>query len=599
MTNNEPTPEQAAIIQNEGGHRIRLVSAAPGSGKTWMVARAIQHEVQGRPERHPGLAALSFTNVAKEEVLSALGGAVGPRHFVGTIDSFLHRFVLRPFLPSIAKTDEVWRVVPETLTSSMNAEVFKHTLWRNGKPLPPLNLFDCTVTGTRKKPNVAVKHPTSRQPLDLTPGEVEQIHKAKRKVWFRYGLMSHSDAAFIAANSLEGEHGQTIRTFICDLFPFLVVDELQDTGDSHSRCLRALLAEERIRAILVGDPDQSIYEFSGASPARFDSFKELPGVGEGALTTSRRCPQSICAVACALSSTGRDVQPRVEVPTGSARLLVHDEDPTQTASFAASLPTNAKVLVRKNKTKAQLLGGSTPAEPAFGSQPLQRLFRAVGLLLRGETRAAIELGAHGLANAAYGLKTPATLGQYQARGTTRHEVKGQALLLLMDLVPEPNTEPLKDWGLRAHQALLDAATSLPNGQPKGRSIRRPGKKLRGAWSKPERGARQTKATVSTVHGAKGETHDTSVYYVPKVNQNRCPSREWWTESGSEERRIAFVACTRPREKLILCIHRSSFNRLSEAQPEFIQLFEVQEMGEYLEQQRQDASTGVDAGSPRG
>ncbi len=369
MTALVPSPAQDAIIRNEDGHRIRLVSAVPGSGKTWVVARAIEHEVQGRPDQHPGIAALSFTNVAKNEVSAALGGTIPSQHFVGTLDSFLYRFVLRPFLPAFVDADVVWRVVPDSLTRSLKADPFLHKVWRNKKVYTTLNVFDCALT----KNGITANHPKTGAPLELTDDEAKAVRKAKKQVWFKYGLMSHSDASYLAAHMLESDHGAAIRHLVVTRFPFLVVDELQDTGESHSRCLRSVLADERCTALLVGDPDQSIYEFSGASPTTFAEFGVISGAFNLGLPESRRCPTAVCGVVSALSTIGRTVKPLEDAPAGRAILVIHSDDHDENAAFLASLPATARVLVRKNATRAALIGSTTAASPDFKSQPITAL----------------------------------------------------------------------------------------------------------------------------------------------------------------------------------------------------------------------------------
>ncbi len=196
----------------------------------------------------------------------------------------------------------------------------------------------------------------------------------------------------------------------------------------------------------------------------------------------------------------------------------------------------------------------------------------------GEKGSALDLSARVLARAAYETSAPMTARQLERRGITRHQLRRQAMLLLLELIPNPDTEALLDWGTRARGALLVAATALPNGKPDGRRIKGPKKSLTGACS-TERGPAMS-AQITTVHGAKGETHHTTVYYAPKSGPKKCPSVQWWPDG--EERRITFVACSRPEDTLILCVHRDSYNRLLQQQAKFVALFEVQTMAEWLE-----------------
>ncbi len=90
------TPEQREILTNSA--RIRVVRATPGSGKTSLVAELIRQELEIWNPSTAGIAALSFTRIGGDEIRKALGHDLGHPHFVGTIDAFLFRYVVRPFL---------------------------------------------------------------------------------------------------------------------------------------------------------------------------------------------------------------------------------------------------------------------------------------------------------------------------------------------------------------------------------------------------------------------------------------------------------------------------------------------------------------------
>lgn len=105
-----PTPEQKAVLENRA--RVRVVQAVPGSGKTWLVADLIRKElIQWKP-KYSGIAALSFTRVGGDEIRRAVGYELQHPHFVGTIDSFLFRFIVRPFLKQVYRSIAMPRLIP-------------------------------------------------------------------------------------------------------------------------------------------------------------------------------------------------------------------------------------------------------------------------------------------------------------------------------------------------------------------------------------------------------------------------------------------------------------------------------------------------------
>ncbi len=63
-----------------------------------------------------------------------------------------------------------------------------------------------------------------------------------------------------------------IRTLICTRYPAIILDEFQDTNSPQWSVVKAL--GEFSRLISLADPEQRIYDWIGADPARLDQFKE-------------------------------------------------------------------------------------------------------------------------------------------------------------------------------------------------------------------------------------------------------------------------------------------------------------------------------------
>jgi hypothetical protein len=81
-----------------------------------------------------------------------------------------------------------------------------------------------------------------------------------------------------------------------------MIDEAQDTSDIQMRIIDLLIENGLKDIMLVGDPDQAIFEWHGAKPQlfieKFDAWKENSIV----LNENRRSSQNICDFTCRLSS---------------------------------------------------------------------------------------------------------------------------------------------------------------------------------------------------------------------------------------------------------------------------------------------------------
>ncbi len=65
---------------------------------------------------------------------------------------------------------------------------------------------------------------------------------------------------------------ERVRRLLATMYPVIILDEFQDTNDSQWRVVQAL--GEFCRLIALADPEQRIYDWIGADPARLDHFRE-------------------------------------------------------------------------------------------------------------------------------------------------------------------------------------------------------------------------------------------------------------------------------------------------------------------------------------
>ncbi|MCX5892434.1 MAG: UvrD-helicase domain-containing protein, partial [Deltaproteobacteria bacterium] len=84
------------------------------------------------------------------------------------------------------------------------------------------------------------------------------------------GLWDYED--LIARPTLLLEHDISLRETYRGRFRHLLVDEYQDLNEAQYRLFR-LLAGPGAEIMVIGDPDQAIYGFRGASPAYFSRFR--------------------------------------------------------------------------------------------------------------------------------------------------------------------------------------------------------------------------------------------------------------------------------------------------------------------------------------
>ncbi len=119
----------------------------------------------------------------------------------------------------------------------------------------------------------------------------------------RVGVMDFDEQILLAIDRLLQDPGA--RRTARSVAPVLLVDEFQDLTPAHLLLLR-ILAGPAGEIFGVGDDDQTIYGYAGASPdwlIRFEHF--FPGARDHRLTVNYRCPPDVVEAAVNLLSHNR------------------------------------------------------------------------------------------------------------------------------------------------------------------------------------------------------------------------------------------------------------------------------------------------------
>jgi len=133
---------------------------------------------------------------------------------------------------------------------------------------------------------------------------------------------------------------------------FILVDEFQDANFAQVKILQQLAAEEK-NIFAVGDPDQAIYRFRGASSAAFALFQHtFPGAKLVALEKNHRSTTPILKCAYALISKNPEAFCGVGAGLGYKRsplVSAREEEAAQNGRTSASAPVEAVLSTGKGK----------------------------------------------------------------------------------------------------------------------------------------------------------------------------------------------------------------------------------------------------------
>ena len=260
-------PAQYDAVLHTGGPLV--VSAGAGSGKTRVLTHRIAHLISERGVSPFAILAITFTNKAADEMRARVVDLVGPvaeRMWVRTFHSACARILRRdaerlgyPGTFSIYDQSDSVR-----LTRYVMADLGLDT--RRSTPQ--------AVHGRISAAKNDLLSPESF--LDAAAGS-NRLHRQTAQVYAEYqrrlqraGAMDFDDLLTLAVR-LFREHPDVLAGYQ-ERFQHILVDEYQDTNRAQNSLVLMLGAKHR-NVLVVGDADQSIYRFRGATMRNILDFE--------------------------------------------------------------------------------------------------------------------------------------------------------------------------------------------------------------------------------------------------------------------------------------------------------------------------------------
>lgn len=392
-----------------------ILNACPGSGKTTTIAKKIL-ELENSKEigGHSGVACLSFTNSAKEEINEAYRKMSGkslqfPNH-VSTIDSFINKFITLPFYNLLNRDFNRPKILDHT---TILDDMWKTTYVKNGKTLDgllrPLNNAEYKAKNNR---SIFYLYPPSEIRIEPdgtfsingnqpSPEKVErenfnkycQLIKSKQ---FTKGLISTGDSAYIALYLLK--KNPKISEWLSLRFPFIIIDEAQDNSIMQHAIFEELTKQGLNNIELIGDPYQSLYEWRDAKPTEFlRKYEEDDTWQSFDLTDNRRSPQNIVDVFSKVRRQNDSKINSVDCPelddsiviykynnNNHQKIIKHFDDCCSKYKYIKSC-----IVVRGNLLKDSLLGKKSEQRP-WGVDLPKNIIYAKNLYLSGDIKNSIK-----------------------------------------------------------------------------------------------------------------------------------------------------------------------------------------------------------------
>lgn len=206
----------------------KLVIAGPGAGKTYnMVQKVLECTETLHPARF--CAVITYTNAATDEIKSRLAqkGKIPENVFIGTIHSFLNRFIIIPYLSLINNNV----VIDKTFLQISSDDIVK-------------------------KMNVK------------TPKQSAIIRKRVYESLNKQGLITFDQTINLSLETIKNEF---VKRIVCKRLQYLFIDEFQDVNNKQFEIIEYLRKAKQTQIYCVGDPEQYISGFQNDS-----EYKNIP-----------------------------------------------------------------------------------------------------------------------------------------------------------------------------------------------------------------------------------------------------------------------------------------------------------------------------------
>ncbi len=544
-------PAQREAAQATSGPLVILAGA--GTGKTRVISRRAAYAIDTGVVAANKILLVTFTDKAAHEMVERMAALGHSGVMARTFHSHAVR-QLRHFWPSrhggadppavldskLPLIRPLAQRLPGHYRFTPSKDIADAIEWAKVRRIPPAKW--------EHTPEAADRAPIPADLFARTYAGYERAKERAHRVDFEDMLAltvdlleSDSDAAHLV---------QTQKTW-------LSVDEYQDTNPLQERLLELWLGDSRDLCV-VGDPDQTIYTFTGATPDYLLHFAEKhPGARTIALTQNYRSTPQVLAFANrltaggprgALTTTGsegpeptidRFAGPEVEVNGlvgGIGRLIGSGVAKSEIA-----------VLVRIN---AQL----PPIEDALTRVGIEYTVRGQRFYQRAEVREARQL----LGRAHLEQTGPALVDAVRALFVERLGYE-----LGADTIGEEARERAASLDL-----LLTIAQDLVAANPAAGAAEFIADVDR--RDAAEAAAQGVGVNLLTYHRAKGLEWD--AVFLPQVEEGLLPIRQAKSDEGvAEERRLLYVGITRARTHLAISWSRKPSRFLAEIRPHKVRI----------------------------
>ena len=274
---NEANAAQEAAIKHRDGPA--LVIAGPGSGKTFVITRRLDYLINNCHIKPSSILTITYTNAAAKEMKKRAWNFLGNSAYglnFGTFHSIFYSVLKNRFAMSASNI----------LKNSDKFIILSDIAVRIGLDTADMKGIADELSSiiSRNKNGIAARDGLSDTLREQLFTLYQDRLKEERLIDF--------DDMILKCLSLFKKEPETLEKWR-DLYRYIQIDEFQDINNSQYELIK-ILAGDSGNIFAVGDDDQSIYGFRGASPGIMMRFlSDYPGADQYELNINYRCKRGI------------------------------------------------------------------------------------------------------------------------------------------------------------------------------------------------------------------------------------------------------------------------------------------------------------------
>ena len=350
----------------------------------------------------------------------------------------------------------------------------------------------------------------------------------------------------------------------------MIVDEAQDTSSLKMEIIDRIINAGMMKVVLIGDPDQSIYQWNDAMPELFiDKYNMWSDSFE--LNETRRCGEKICKVISKLSSHEEIISiqendimidPKLKSYEDDDELQIIHKSFIEYCNNLGLSEDDIAVLYRSSTLKNNILGIEDEKPMDIVSKNSKIIAFLLGAKMMYDNHNIIEsielMSKFYLTHIGYDLSVNKKIIRQYEFENDKYKFRSLIMALIL-LLPSFADFSVKQWIAKTNQIFLEQNIDInvDSDDFAGKTKKVDTILKRIYTSKMDT---ENDVTYSTVHGVKGRTFKA----VMVVLKKKPPSGSYKSliasnNFGHEEMKILYVAMSRAADVLWLVVPKSTEN----------------------------------------